>query len=136
MKKQCFLLIATVPGPFVWAQTGQIDGYSGHDYQDQRENFPRQPSANDELAEPAVHRLQAQVSMQPVFSAKCAACHGNATNFAQKSLQIKNNVLVTSKSQRQVLDYLANHGGLRPDEIAPMVEALTQLRLEVSRPEK
>jgi hypothetical protein len=136
MKKQCLLLLATVLSPFAWTQAGQLDGYGGHNYADQRENFQRQPSVGDELTEPTAHKLQAQVTTQPVFSAKCAVCHGNAANFARKSLQIKNNVLVASKSQQQVLDYLANHGGLRPDEIAPMVEALTQIRLDVSGTEK
>lgn len=93
--------------------------------------FLRNHYLNDDLIAPVTAMLIAQVTNPPLFSEKCASCHGRAADFARKSLVIKDGVLVGSTSGQKVSDYLTKHGGLAPNEIPTVVASLTRVRMEV-----
>lgn len=85
----------------------------------------------EELVEPVKRMLAAQVSTPPVFARQCSGCHGNAAEFARKSLSLRGDVLVGRRSQRPVAQYLQSHGGLPPDQIPIVVESLRRVLREV-----
>lgn len=98
--------------------------------------FLRNHYLADGLEGPVVAMLTAQLSTPPLFGEKCARCHGTAAEFARKSLVIRNDVLLGLSSGRAVADFLSSHGGLKRDEVPLVVDSLTRVRNEVSRPGK
>jgi hypothetical protein len=94
--------------------------------------FLRNHYLNDGLLEPVRAMLLAQVTTPPLFLDKCAGCHGNAADFARKSLAIRDGALVGAASGRKLADYLVKHGGLGPTEVPVVVDNLTRVRKEVA----
>ena len=94
--------------------------------------FLRNHYLNDELVAPVTAMLKAQVASRPLFNQKCAGCHGTAAEFARLSLLIKDGVLIRKSNGRKVVDDLASHGRLKPDEVQIVIDSLTRVRLEVS----
>ncbi|WP_341890587.1 hypothetical protein [Variovorax sp. YR752] len=85
----------------------------------------------DDLVAPVMQMLQAQAAASPVFKEQCGQCHGSASEFARKSLAMKDGTLTGRASQRPVQDYLRRHGGLAPEQVAPMVKTLERVLGEV-----
>jgi hypothetical protein len=85
----------------------------------------------DELVAPLMQMLQAQATSSPVFKEKCSGCHASASDFARQALAIKDGTLIGRASQRPVQDYLRSHGGLAPEQVAPMVKTLERVLGEV-----
>jgi mono/diheme cytochrome c family protein len=93
--------------------------------------FLRQHYLSDDLVAPVMQMLQAQAGTPPLFKERCASCHGNAAEFARKSLALRDGVLIGKASQRPVPEYLKRHGGLAPEQIAPMAQTLERVLGEV-----
>ncbi len=98
--------------------------------------FLRNHYLNDGLLAPVRAMLVAQVTTPPLFQDKCAGCHGNAADFARKSLTLRDGLLVGTASGRRVADYLSRHGGLGPTEVPVVVDSLTRVRKEVAAADK
>lgn len=104
----------------------------GTHHKEYLERFLHNHYLTDALVGPISAMLMAQVASPPLFSEKCAGCHGNASEFARESLLIQDGVLMARANGRKVVDYLATHGKLNPDEVQMVVRSLTRLRMEVS----
>lgn len=98
---------------------------------DDLERFLRNHYLADELVAPVMQMLQAQATTSPVFKEKCSECHGAASEFARKALLMKDGTLTGRASGRPVQDYLRRHGGLAPEQVAPMVKTLERVLGEV-----
>lgn len=98
--------------------------------------FLRNHYLTDALVGPISAMLMAQVASRPLFSEKCAGCHGNASEFARNALLIKDGVLVARANGHKVVDYLATHGKLNPNEVQIVVTNLTRVQMEVSNSNK
>lgn len=85
----------------------------------------------DELVAPVMQMLQAQATASPVFKEKCSECHGSASEFARQALAMQEGTLIGRSSRRPVQDYLRRHGGLAPEQVAPMVKTLERVLGEV-----
>jgi hypothetical protein len=92
--------------------------------------FLRQHYLTDDLVAPVMQMLQAQASASPLFKDKCGGCHGTAADFARESLERRDGVLVGRASGRPVREYLQRHGGLRAEQLAPMVSTLERVFAE------
>lgn len=93
--------------------------------------FLRQHYLTDDLVAPVMQMLQAQATTAPLFKEKCAGCHGSAAAFARESLAMRDGQLVGRASGRPVREYLQRHGGLRPEQVAPMLATLERVLGEV-----
>jgi mono/diheme cytochrome c family protein len=99
------------------------------------ERFLRQHYLADELVHPVSAMLAAQVVTPPLFRQQCAGCHGAASDFARRSLALREDgALVGKKSGLAVHDYLRSHGGLQPAQVSEMVRTLTRVLGEVGGP--
>ncbi|WP_157979444.1 hypothetical protein [Rhodoferax ferrireducens] len=114
---------------FLRIDDGRLVGTHHKEY---LERFLHNHYLTDALVGPISAMLMAQVASPPLFSEKCAGCHGNASEFARESLLIQDGVLMARANGRKVVDYLATHGKLNPDEVQMVVRSLTRLRMEVS----
>ena len=85
----------------------------------------------DDLVAPVMQMLQAQATASPVFKEKCSECHGSASEFARKALATQDGTLIGRTSGRPVQDSLRHHGGLTPEQVAPMVKTLGRVLGEV-----
>ena len=103
----------------------------GKHHRDDLQLFLKNHYLTDELVEPVTAMLVAQATAAPLFQARCAGCHGNAADFARKSLLLQDGVVTGKASGRPVDEYLRKHGGLAPEDIEPMVETLTRVLGEV-----
>ncbi|MDP1532755.1 MAG: hypothetical protein Q8N44_11775 [Rubrivivax sp.] len=108
---------------------GQLQG--SHHRKD-LERFLRQHYLNDALVAPVSAMLAAQVTTAPLYSQKCASCHGTAAEFTRASLTLRGGVLVGLPSGRRLSDTLAHHGKLTPAEQALVVDTLARVLGEVS----
>ncbi len=95
------------------------------------ERFLQNHYLADDLVAPVMQMLQAQATTSPVFKEKCSECHGAASEFARKALVMKDGTLTSRTSGRPVRDYLRRHGGLAPEQVAPMVTTLERVLGEV-----
>lgn len=122
-------------GPFA-RQTLRVDQgrLVGRHHVDDLDEFLRHHMPASGLQAPVVAMLTAQVSTPPTFKAECGACHGTAADFARRSLVQRQGVLTGQDTGRPVADYLRRHGGLAPQEIAPMVQSLERVHREVGAP--
>lgn len=122
-------------GPFA-RQTLRVDQgrLVGRHHVDDLDEFLRHHMPAAGLQAPVVAMLTAQVSTPPTFKAECGACHGAASGFARQSLLRRDGVLVGRSSGRPVTDMLRSHGGLAPEEIAPMAQTLERVHREVGAP--
>lgn len=119
-------------GPFA-RQTLRVEQgrLVGQHHKDDLDAFLRHHLPAAELQAPVVAMLTAQVSAPPTFKAKCGRCHGSAADFARQSLARRDGALVGRGNAQPVADFLSRHGGLAPDEIAPMVQTLERVHREV-----
>lgn len=104
----------------------------GHHHRENLAGFLRNHYVADDLVEPMMQMLAAQVAQPPVFQARCVQCHGTAAEFARRSLEWRNGLLHGRASGKPVAEFLKAHGGLGADEIAAMVETLGRVRREVT----
>jgi hypothetical protein len=77
--------------------------------------------------------LLAQAATPPLFQQKCSACHKTAAEFVRRSVVQKDGALLGRSNQTPLSDFLKNHGGLRADEVAVVVDTLTRVLSEVRR---
>jgi hypothetical protein len=99
------------------------------------ERFLRQHYLTDDLVRPVSAMLAAQVVTPPLYRQQCAGCHGAASEFARRSLALREDgTLVGRKSGRAVQDHLRSHGGLEPAQVPEMVKTLTRVLGEVGGP--
>ena len=99
------------------------------------ERFLRQHYLAEDLVQPVSAMLAAQVVTPPLYRQQCAACHGAASEFARRSLALREDgTLVGKKSGLAVNDYLRSHGGLEPAQVPEMVKTLTRVLGEVGAP--
>jgi hypothetical protein len=116
---------------FLAVEDGQLIG--AHHRQD-LDRFLRQHYLADHLVEPVVAMLMAQVTAPPLFTQRCAGCHGSAADFARTRLTLKNGVLVGTRSGRPVLETLNTHGKLTAQEVSLVTENLQRVHAEVAGP--
>lgn len=107
---------------------------SGRHHRDDLQQFLLNHYLADDLVEPVMQMLAAQVVQAPAFKDRCARCHGTAAEFARRSLDWRSGGLYGRSSGRLVSEQLKNHGGLTTAEIAAMVETLERVHREVSSP--
>lgn len=103
----------------------------GRHHVDNLAEFLRQHYLADDLVEPVMQMLLAQMSTSPLFKDKCARCHDTAAAFARESLALRGGVLVGRAGGLPVRETLQHHGGLAPEQIAPMVSTLERVLAEV-----
>ena len=84
-----------------------------------------------ELIEPVKRMLAAQVSTPPLFARHCSSCHASAAEFARRSLVLRGDVPVGRVSGQPVAQYLRSHGGLPPEQVPIVVDALRRVLVEV-----
>jgi len=103
-----------------------------HHRGDELARFLRNHYLTDELVGPVMRMLAGQVGQSPIFRERCARCHDTAAEFARRSLESRDGVLVGRSSGKPVSDTLATHGRLESAEVRPMVDTLTRVRGEVA----
>jgi hypothetical protein len=120
-------------GDFARRTLHVVDGrLVGRHHTDDIESFLRQHYLADVYVAPVTAMLMAQVATPPVFEAHCRGCHGNAAAFARESLALRDGVLVGRAGGRPVSEFLRRHGGLPPENVAPLVATLTRVLGEVT----
>ena len=85
----------------------------------------RFPSGSTEMA---------QASTPELYTERCGRCHGKPAALARKSLLRRDGVLLTRRSGRPLSDFLRGHGGLKPDDVAVIVDLLAGVEREVNPP--
>ena len=119
-------------GDFARRTLATADGsLQGRHHRTGLSQFLKQHYLADSLVVPVTEMLIAQVSASPVFSSRCAGCHGTAAEFARRSLVVKEGVLTGRRSDRPVVGYLESHGGLAPAERPVMIDTLERVLREV-----
>lgn len=118
---------------FLHLENGQLSGV--HPVGDLNQ-FLRNHYLNDDLIAPVTAMLKAQVVSRPLFSEKCAGCHGSAAQFVRQSLVMKDGVLTGRLSGRTVADFLNAHGKLEPGQKDIMLDTLSRVHKELSIPVK
>lgn len=118
---------------FLRVEQGRLVGVH---HRDDLDVFLRNHYLTDSLVAPVSAMLAAQVTTPPLFAQKCSRCHGTAAEFARRSLVISGGALISAPSGRKVADTLATHGGLEPNDVPVVVDRLTQVRNEVSHPDR
>lgn len=103
----------------------------GTHHKDDLERFLRNHYLADDLVAPVSAMLVAQVNTAPLFKQNCASCHGPASEFARRSLTLREGVLTGRASGRPVEQYLRTHGGLPPAQVPEMVKTLARVLAEV-----
>ncbi|MBX3603866.1 MAG: hypothetical protein KF788_01265 [Piscinibacter sp.] len=122
-------------GPFARNHLQVVEGrLAGRHHASGLATFLRQHYLSDDLVEPVMQMLQAQAGTDPLFKPKCGGCHGSAADFARKSLTLRGGVLVGRASGRPVREFLKAHGGLAPEQIAPLTSTLERVHREVGSP--
>lgn len=127
--KECHGHAADFARRFLSVESGRLQGTH---HRENLAGFLRQHYLSDDLVAPVSAMLMAQVGSTTLFRDKCAGCHGTAADFARKHLMLRDGDLLGAPSGRKVGDFLHQHGGLAPAEIAPMVESLKRVRAEVA----
>ncbi|WP_306114949.1 MULTISPECIES: hypothetical protein [unclassified Roseovarius] len=61
-----------------------------------------------------------------LFKEKCIICHDNAAEFARLKLILRDDILTGRYTDRDVAEFLLNHGRLDASEAKKMVEVLTR----------
>lgn len=61
-----------------------------------------------------------------LFKEKCIICHDNAAKFARLKLILRDDMLTGRYTDRDVAEFLLNHGRLDTSEAKKMVEVLTR----------
>lgn len=61
-----------------------------------------------------------------LFKDKCIICHDNAAKFARLKLILRDGILTGRYSDRDVAEFLLQHGRLNASEAQKMVEVLTR----------
>ena len=61
-----------------------------------------------------------------LFKEKCIICHDNAVKFARLKLILRDDILTGRYTDRDVAEFLLNHGRLDASEAKKMVEVLTR----------
>lgn len=59
-----------------------------------------------------------------LFKEKCIICHDNAAEFARQKLILRDDILKGRYTDRDVAEFLLQHGRLDPSEAQKMVEVL------------
>ena len=119
-------------GPFARLTLRVVDGQlRGRHHEAGLAVFLRQHYLSDELVEPVMQMLQAQVGTEPLFRSKCSGCHGSAAEFARQSLVRRDGVLVGRAGGRPVREFLKAHGGLAPEQVDAMAGTLERVHREV-----
>jgi mono/diheme cytochrome c family protein len=116
---------------FLAVEKGRLVGQ--HHRQD-LDRFLHQHYLADRLVEPITAMLMAQVTTPPLFSQRCAGCHGSAADFARTRLALKNGVLVGASSGRPIVQTLATHGNLTAKEVSVVTESLQRVYAESAGP--
>lgn len=98
------------------------------------ETFLRNHYLTDDLVQPVMAMLTAQVQTAPLYRSRCSNCHGSAAEFARRSLVLRGGVLTGVASAKPVAEVLRSHGGLTPAEAATMVATLTRVLGETGSP--
>lgn len=127
--KECHGHSSEFARQFLRVENGRLVGVH---HRDDPDVFLRNHYLSDSLVGPVSAMLVAQLATPPLFSQKCAGCHGTAAAFARKSLAIEAGVLVGKSRGRKVADFLLSHGGLEPDEVPIVVDSLKRVLDEVS----
>lgn len=76
--------------------------------------------------------LLAQAGTPQLFQQKCAGCHGTAADYARKSLVLDGGVAKTRDGGRAVLDVLARHGKVTPEEARTIADSLSRVLRETA----
>lgn len=80
----------------------------------------------------AIYRmLLAQVTTPPLFQQKCAGCHGTAASYARAALVLDNGIARTRDDRRAVVDVLARHGKVTPEEARTIADSLARVLTEI-----
>ena len=61
-----------------------------------------------------------------LFKEKCIICHDNAAEFARLKLILRDDILIGRYTNRDVAEFLLQHGRLNASEAQKMVEVLTR----------
>ena len=102
----------------------------GKHHRNDLEGFLTNHYLADELVAPVMQMLAAQVATRPLFKQHCARCHGAASDFARKSLVLRDGRAVGRTTGRVVAEYLRSHGGLAPADIPVMAATLERVMRE------
>ena len=77
----------------------------------------------DEVKSMVAHLTSVQRS-GGLFQDKCIICHDRAVKLARTELVIEDGRLIGRYSRRDIAQFLTNHGRLKGDEVAKMVDVL------------
>lgn len=75
--------------------------------------------------------LAAQAVTPPRYAGQCARCHASAAIFVRKSLQLRDEVLVSRKTGIPVSEFMQNHRSLDAEAIEFFVQLLERVGREV-----
>jgi mono/diheme cytochrome c family protein len=104
----------------------------GRHHQDNLRVFLANHYLDRDLIGPVMNMLLVQAQSEPQFKARCAGCHGAASEFARASLNLRDGILVGIKTDRPVAEFLRRHAGVQPGEIEAFVDTLTRVKKETT----
>lgn len=120
-------------GPFARSTLRVVNGQlQGRHHRDDLPTFLSQHYVADELVQPIIAMLAAQVGAAPRFLEQCGGCHGKAAEFARQSLVREQGVLKGRQSGRPVAMLLRGHGELADGDVPAMVNTLERVHAEVA----
>lgn len=126
--QSCHGHAATFARRFLQVRDGQLTGVH---HRTDLDRFLRQHYLTDELVGPVTAMLTAQATTAPLYTQRCAGCHGNAADLARRSLELRDGQAVIRGSGRPVGSLLGSgHGKLTAEEARLIADTLARVLRE------
>ena len=102
-------------GKYLWDIGGQLQGQH---HIDNLSLFMRNHYIPDHAIEAIRNMLLAQANSPVRFKTECGGCHGDATEFVDKSIWVRGSEITAMESGMDVSEFLPTHQELQPEDVA------------------
>jgi mono/diheme cytochrome c family protein len=105
---------AVFAGEYLWVIDGQLQGQH---HVDNLSLFMGNHYIPDHEIDAIGEMLQARANSAVRFITECASCHGDASEFVEKSLWVTRGGVTGMESGMEVSEFLPTHQDLQPDDV-------------------
>jgi hypothetical protein len=106
---------ARFAGKFLWNIGGQLQGQH---HVNNLQLFMDNHYIPDHEIEAIRNMLLAQANSSARFDTECGACHGDALEFVENSIQVRGSGVTGLESGMDVSEFLPTHQELRPEDVS------------------
>jgi len=106
---------AEFAGKYLWNIEGQLQG---RHHVDNLSLFMRNHYIPDHEIESIHGMLLARANSPQRFEAECGSCHGDASEFVEKSIWVRGNEITGMESGIDIGEFLPGHHELQPEDVA------------------